>query len=134
MVAIEVILSRIQVPTSHIFTINTIEVIVTNVAAPVILCQECSVWLLPCLVLYICGNKVLRKSWEGSIPDICPRVWERDIIKTPKRSELAESRKSAVDKVLVRSVKPIVNDPMEVALDSTELYVDVVGALVNKRS
>ena len=134
MVTIEVILPRVQIPAANIFSIYTVEVVVTDIAAPIILGQEGAVWLLPCLILHVSRYSILGKSWQRSVPDICARIRKRDVIQTPERSELAESGQSVIDEVLVRSMETIVNDPVEVTFDSRKLDVDPVTALVEYRS
>ena len=53
MVTIEVVLSRVQIPAANIFAIDAMEIVVTDIAAPVILGQEGAIWLLPCLILHV---------------------------------------------------------------------------------
>ena len=62
-VTIEVVLPRIQIPAANVFAIDAVEVVVTDIAAPIILGQEGAVWLLPCLILHIGGYSILGKSW-----------------------------------------------------------------------
>jgi hypothetical protein len=63
MVTIKVVLSRVQIPAANLFAIYAVEVVVTDVTAPIILGQEGTVWLLPCLILHVGGYSILGKSW-----------------------------------------------------------------------
>lgn len=133
MVAVEVVLSRVQVPTSYLIAIHAVEIIVPNVAAPVVLGQERPVWLLPCFILHICRYGVLREGRQRPVPDVGTRIREGHVVEAPERPKFAKRGKSAVDEVLVGTVETIVNDPMKVTLNSGELDVDVVAALVGDR-
>jgi hypothetical protein len=131
MVAVEVVFAWVQVPAANLLAIDTVKVIVANVAAPVILGQEGTVRLLPRLVLHICGDGVFGKCWQRTIPDVRACVGKRYIVEAPKRSKFAQGRKRVVDEVLVRAMETIVDDPVEFALGCHELDVNPVGALVH---
>jgi hypothetical protein len=80
MITIEVVLSRVQIPAANLFAIDAVEVIITDIAAPIILGQEGAIWLLPCLILHIGRYSIFGKSWQGSVPDVGARIRKRDIV------------------------------------------------------
>lgn len=128
MVSVIVILPRVKVPTSHLIAVYTVEVNISNKRAPVIFCQECAIWLSPCLVLDVGGNGVLRQRRKHIVFGVCTTSGERLVVQTPKRAELSQNGQSAIDEVLISSSKVIIDDPMEVSFLGREAYVDEVGA------
>lgn len=133
LVAIEVVLPRINVPTSRFITVDAVKIVFTDIAAPVVLCQECAISLLPGFVLYFRSDEVLSQRWQRSILDICSGVREGHVVEAPESPKFAECRKGVVDKVLVRPVETVVDHPVHVTFGGCELDVDVIGALVNHR-
>ena len=130
MISIEVVFPRIQVPASHFLTIYAMKVVITDIAAPVVFGQECTIWFLPCLILYVCGDGIFRESRQRSVSYVGACIRERDVVQTPECPELAQSWEGMVDKVLVRSMETIIDDPMKVTLGSCELDVDPIATFV----
>ncbi len=116
-----------NVPASEVVTVYAIVVLLADERAPVILGQERSVGLLPGLVLDFGRRQVLRERWEDAVPLGGAGSGEGVVVEPPEGPELAEVRKSAVDKVLVCADEVLVDDPVKFALEGVELHVDVVG-------
>lgn len=134
MVAIVVILSRIEIPAAHLLTIHTVVVYIPDESAPIVLGQERSISLLPGFILNVGCTEVLGKRRKNIVLDVRAATREGGIVETPERAELAEGRQRAVDKVLVCAWEVVVDDPMEIALQGRELDVDPVGARVGDGS
>ena len=127
MVAIVVVLPRVDIPAAKLVPIYTIVFLLTNESTPVILCKVRAIGLLPGFILDICRSGVLGQWGKDSVLNISPSARERGVVQTPKCPELAKDGEGVVDEVLVRPNEVIIDYPVEVTFLGGKFDVDVVG-------
>lgn len=133
MVTIVVILSRINVPAPKARTIYTVVLLISDQGLPVILGDKGAILFHPCLILDLGRGSNVSRSRQSLILDRCMAIEESRVVKTPKSSELSKDRKSLVNKVLIRSSKLRLDNPVKISFGSFKGDIQEVFGLFMDR-
>jgi hypothetical protein len=120
----EIVRTWVYIPRSSGWSIDAIEISLSDIVRPVILCDISSVRRFERFILNLGGIKNGLERWQRLILEVSAPVGKSFGIKAEQGTKDTNIAQSTVDKILVRASKIIIDDPVEITLLRNKAYID----------